>query len=60
MEEKQKEVTYDVSFFKKSANKRATIMWFALCLVLSGAYAIEIVKHLRTIEYYLLFEGVFI
>lgn len=58
MEEKQKEATYDESFFKKSANKRATIMWFTLCLVLSGAYAVEIVKQLRTIEYYLLFEGV--
>lgn len=58
MEEKKQETVYDALYFKKSANKRATIMWFCLCLVLSGAYAIEIVKQLRTVEYYLVFEAV--
>lgn len=58
MERTKEEAGYDESFFKRSANKKATIMWFVLCLVLSGAYAMEIVKHLRTIEYYLVFEAV--
>ncbi len=58
MERTKEEAGYDELFFKRSANKRATIMWFVLCLVLSGAYAIEIVKQLRTIEYYLIFEAV--
>ncbi len=58
MEEKKQETLYDEVYFRKSANKRAAIMWFSLCLVLSGAYAIEIVKQLRTVEYFLLFEAV--
>lgn len=58
MGEKGKEIVYDEIYFRKSANKRAAVMWLVLCVVLSGAYAIEIVKHLRTIEYYLLFEAI--
>lgn len=46
---------YNENIFKKSANKKALIMWLTLCLILSGAYAIEIVKGLRTVSYYLLF-----
>lgn len=40
---------------KKSANKNAMIMWLVLCIVLSAAYAMEIVKQLRTVDYYLEF-----
>ena len=55
MEEK-KEIIYDEAFFKKSTNKRAMIMWLVLCIVLSVAYVVEVVKGLRTVEYYVLFE----
>ena len=46
---------YDEAKFRKSANVKAMIIWLILCIVLSGAYAIEIVKKLRTIEYYITF-----
>lgn len=46
---------YDEIHFKKSANKKAMVMWLVLGIVLSAAYAIEIVKGLRTIEYYITF-----
>lgn len=48
-------MNYDEEVFKKSANKKAMVMWLTLCLVLSGAYAIEIVKGLRTVSYYITF-----
>lgn len=46
---------YDELIFKKSANRKAMIIWLTLCIVLSGAYAIEILKGLRTTGYYILF-----
>lgn len=46
---------YDEARFRRSANVKAMIIWLILCIVLSGAYAIEIVKQLRTIEYYIVF-----
>ena len=42
-------------YFDRSANRKAMAMWIAMCVVLSAAYAIEIVKGLRTVEYYLIF-----
>lgn len=48
---------YNEQHFKASANKKAMIMWLVLCIVLTGAYAIEIVKGLRTMGYFLQFLG---
>ncbi len=44
---------YNEEYFAKSANKKAMAVWMLLGVVLSAAYAIEIVKDLRTIEYYI-------
>ena len=49
---------YNEKQFAKSANKKAMIIWLTLCIVLSSAYAIEIVKGLRTIGYYLVFLAI--
>lgn len=49
---------YNEEIFKKSANRKAMIIWLTLCIVLTGAYAIEIVKGLRTIEYYIVFLAI--
>lgn len=46
---------YNKERFAISANKKAMAIWCTLGIVLSGAYAIEIVKELRTIDYYLTF-----
>lgn len=40
----------------RSANDKATLMWLTLCIVLSAAYIMEVVKKLRGWDYYLLFE----
>ena len=42
--------------FAKSANKKAMGMWLVMSVVLSAAYVIEIVKGLKSIEYFLLME----
>ena len=42
--------------FAKSANKKAMGMWLVMSIVLSAAYVIEIVKGLKSIEYFLLME----
>jgi len=47
---------YNEKEFAKSANKKATIMWVVMCAVLSAAYAIEIVKGLKTVQYFILME----
>lgn len=47
---------YDENFFAKSANKKAMGMWLALNILLSVAYAVEIVKELKTISYYICME----
>lgn len=49
---------YNKKAFARSANKKAMIMWLILCAVLSGAYAVEIVKGLRTIGYYMVFLAI--
>lgn len=49
---------YDEEYFRKSANRKAMVIWLTLGLVLTGAYAIEIVKQLRTIDYYILFLAI--
>jgi len=41
--------------FAALANKRMRNMWMAISLVLTAAYAIEIVKGLRTVPYFLIF-----
>ena len=41
--------------FAALANKRMRGMWLAVSLVLTAAYAIEIVKGLRTVPYFLVF-----
>lgn len=46
---------YDEEHFKASANLKALILWLILGIVLTGAYALEIVKGLRTIDYYIKF-----
>ncbi len=46
---------YNEEYFAKSANKKAMIIWLILGIVLTAAYVIEVVKGLRTINYYLLF-----
>ena len=52
MEQKQ---NYSVEFFQSRANKRVMLVWTIVCVVLSGAYAMEIVKGLRTMDYYFTF-----
>lgn len=47
---------YDAKYFRKSANKKAMGMWLVLMVVLSAAYAIEIVKGLKTVQYFVLLE----
>ncbi|WP_310602899.1 methyl-accepting chemotaxis protein [Anaerosporobacter sp.] len=46
---------YNEEHFKRGANLKAMSVWLILCIVLSGAYALEIVKGLRTIDYYITF-----
>ena len=47
---------YDEKYFAAGANKRAMIMWTILCVILSGAYAVEIIKGLKTVQYYVIME----
>lgn len=47
---------YDEKYFAKSANKKAMGMWLAMSLVLSAAYAMEIAKGLKTVEYFVVME----
>lgn len=49
---------YDEKYFAKSANKKAMYMWLLLCTVLTAAYAIEIIKGLRDISYYMTFLAI--
>ncbi len=46
---------YNKEYFAKSANRKAMAIWATLGILLSLAYVLEIVKGLRTIEYYLVF-----
>ncbi|MBQ8279105.1 MAG: PilZ domain-containing protein [Roseburia sp.] len=47
---------YNEKVFAKSANQKAMGMWLALNIVLSAAYAIEIIKGLKSVPYYLIME----
>lgn len=49
---------YNEAYFAKSANKKAMAIWMTLGIVLSAAYLLEIVKGLRTLNYYLIFLAV--
>lgn len=46
---------YSAEYFQRRANKLVLIFWAAICLVLSAAYALEVVKEQRTVGYYILF-----
>lgn len=46
---------YNEEYFAKSANRKAMAIWATLGIVLSAAYVIEIVKGLRTVNYYIVF-----
>lgn len=47
---------YNDKYFAKRANKRAMIMWLIISIVLSVAYAIEILKGLKTVQYFIVME----
>ncbi len=47
---------YNEKYFAKSANKKAMIMWLVVGVVLSAAYAIEIVKGLKNVQYFVIME----
>jgi len=46
----------DLKGFEKNANKKAMAMWLVMMVVLSVAYALEIVKGLKTVQYFVLME----
>lgn len=46
---------YNEEYFARSANRKAMIIWMTLGIVLSAAYAVEVLKGLRTIGYYVSF-----
>ena len=47
---------YNEKEFAKSANKKAMLMWMSMMIVLSAAYAIEIVKGLKTVQFFIIME----
>lgn len=47
---------YNKEYFSASANKKAMGMWLAMGIILSGAYSIEIVKGLKTVQYFVIME----
>lgn len=47
---------YNEKYFAKSANKKAMGMWLTMLIVLSLAYVVEIIKGLKTIEFYIVLE----
>ena len=46
---------YNEEYFKKSANMKAMAIWLTLCIVLSAAYTIELIKGQKTAAYYAAF-----
>lgn len=46
---------YDEEVFKRSANRKAMAMWMLMNIVLSIAYLLEVIKDLRSIQYYIIF-----
>lgn len=49
-------MNYDEKRFAASANKKTMGMWLAMLVVLSGAYAMEVAKGLKTPTYFLIME----
>ena len=49
-------MNYDEKKFAASANRKTMGMWLAMLVILSAAYAIEIVKGLKTPTYFLIME----
>ncbi len=47
---------YNELHFKKSANLKAMLMWLVICIILTGAYVLELVKGQRTTEYFIVFQ----
>ena len=47
---------HNENLFAARANKRAMFMWLFMMVILSAAYVIEIVKGLKTVQYFLLME----
>lgn len=47
---------YNKEYFGASANKKAMGMWLALGIILSGAYSLEIMKGLKTVQYFVIME----
>ena len=47
---------YDEKQFDAKANKSAMIMWLALSTILSLAYVVEVVKGLKSVEYFVIME----
>ncbi len=47
---------YNEKQFAKSANKKAMGMWLAMAAVLSAAYALEVVKGLKSPTFYIIME----
>lgn len=48
---------YNEQVFKKSANRKTMLIWLVICIILTAAYAIEVVKGLRTITYFMVFTA---
>lgn len=46
---------YNEEIFKKSANKKAMVIWLILCTAFSIAYTIQVVKGQDTVTYYMVF-----
>ena len=51
-------MNYDEKKFAASANKKTMGMWLAMLVVLSAAYALEVLKGLKTPTYFILMEVV--
>lgn len=47
---------YNEKFFAKSANKKAMGMWLVMSVILSVAYSFEIVKGLKTVQFFIIME----
>lgn len=46
---------YNEEIFKKSANRKTMLIWMVVCIILTAAYSIEVVKGLRTVPYFVVF-----
>ncbi len=48
---------YNEEVFRKSANRKTMLIWLVVCIILTSAYAIEIIKGLRTLPYFIVFAS---